>query len=73
MESVSFVAFVARIVHMSPELRAMMNGVISALTTVFWGLLGCSNEQTQKAEGFGSKRDDLGYSLWGYMRLNWPV
>ncbi|CAK9073311.1 Voltage-dependent T-type calcium channel subunit alpha-1I (CaVT.3) (Voltage-gated calcium channel subunit alpha Cav3.3) [Durusdinium trenchii] len=29
----------ARIVHMSPELRAMMNGVISALTTVFWGLI----------------------------------
>lgn len=25
---------------MSPELRAMMNGVISALTTVFWGSLG---------------------------------
>ncbi|CAJ1452786.1 unnamed protein product [Effrenium voratum] len=29
----------ARIVHMSPELHAMMIGIISALTTVFWGLI----------------------------------
>mmetsp|Transcript_7876 Transcript_7876/g.18829 ORF Transcript_7876/g.18829 Transcript_7876/m.18829 type:complete len:672 (+) Transcript_7876:71-2086(+) len=29
----------ARIVHMSPELHAMITGIISALTTVFWGLI----------------------------------
>ena len=40
-EPCSLMFFAAcRIVHMSPELRAMMNGVISALTTVFWGFLG---------------------------------
>ena len=38
-----------RIVHMSPELRAMMNGVISALTTVFWGLPGCMDQLKDEA------------------------
>lgn len=55
-----------RIVHMSPELRAMMNGVISALTTVFWGLPGCRMDQQQTSSGL-FKKEVLGYHFRGYI------